>query len=142
MSLGNLTPRAVATSYGELAFWSRPEIYDSDKPVVLAIAGMFSPADDLVNLPNDLGLLVDACIMRMPGGGAPLLNRSDLATVAAAVGEAIAAVFNDRPVMLFGVSIGATVALAVRAPNLARVLAVEPILATGHLWPIAEPLRR
>jgi hypothetical protein len=141
MSLGNLSPRGVATSLGELVFWSRPEIYDSAKPVVLVIAGMFSPADDFANLPDVLGLLGDGCIMRMPGSGAPLLSRDGVRSVATAVEEAIAAVFGGRPVVLLGVSIGAVVALSVRAQNVVRVLAVEPMLATGALWPIVEPLR-
>jgi hypothetical protein len=54
------------------------------------------------------------------------------------VSEAIARRYADRPLLLAGFSLGATVALAVRAPNLRRRFLVEPILDTDGLWPIAD----
>src|SRR5437764_14304141 len=123
MSLGDLTPRSVATRRGPLVLWSRPSLYESRKPVLLAIGGMFASGADLAKLPDVLGLLGEACVMRMPAGGAPLLDAPGVTPVAEAVSEAVETLFKDRPVVLMGVSIGATVALAVRAPNLARVVA-------------------
>jgi hypothetical protein len=44
-------------------------------------------------------------------------------------------------VVLAGVSIGAVLALAVRAPSLRRIVAVEPPLRTQGLWPLQQALR-
>jgi hypothetical protein len=121
--------------------WSPPEIYQGTKPVVLAIGGMFSPVEDLKNLPAIVARLADACVVRMPAASAPTLKGPGVAAVAEALEETLETVFAGRPVMLFGVSIGATATLGVRAANLARVLAIEPVLETGALWPIVEPLR-
>ncbi|WP_372783461.1 hypothetical protein [Phenylobacterium sp.] len=142
VSLGDLVRRDVATRFGPIALWSRPGVFaPSAKPMVLAIGGTFSPVEDLKNLPNALSVLADACIMRMPGADAPPLTSFAVSDIALAVGEFIEAVFPRRPVMLLGVSLGAVVALGVRARNLVRVVAIEPPLITGGLWPIVGPLR-
>jgi pimeloyl-ACP methyl ester carboxylesterase len=144
VSLGDLDRRDVATRFGEIALWSRPEIFAaaSTRPVALAIGGTFSPLESLKNLPDVLGILADACLMRFPGSGARPLASFAISDIALAVGELVETTFPGRPVVLLGTSIGGVVALAVRAPNVARVIALDPPLATGKLWPIVEPLRQ
>jgi pimeloyl-ACP methyl ester carboxylesterase len=142
VSFGDLVRRDVTTRFGVIALWSRPGVFGaSPRPVVLAIGGSFSPAEDLKNLPNAVGILADVCIMRLPGAGAPPLSSLAIADMAQAVGELIETTFPLRPVVLLGVSIGAVVALGVRAANIARVVAIEPPLVTGGLWPVVAPLR-
>ncbi|HEV7385056.1 MAG TPA: alpha/beta fold hydrolase [Phenylobacterium sp.] len=142
VSFGDLVRRDVTTRFGVIALWSRPDIFGaSAKPVVLVIGGSFSPAEDLKTLPDAVGILADTCIMRLPGAGAPPLTSLAIADVALAVGELVESIFPRRPVVLLGVSIGAVVALGVRAANIARVVAIEPPLVTGGLWPIVAPLR-
>jgi pimeloyl-ACP methyl ester carboxylesterase len=144
VSLGDLVRRDVATGLGAIALWSRPDIFDAaaTKPVVLTIGGSFSPLEDLKNLPDVLGILADACLMRFPGSGAPPLATFAISDVARAIGELLEGAFPGRPVVLLGISIGGAVALGVRAPNVARVIAVDPPLRTGKLWPILEPIRQ
>ena len=139
--MGDLQPRAVATPDGEIELWGRPEIYGRDEPLVLALGSGFSPIEDLKNLPDVLGFLADGCLMRTPGAGAPRLRRPGVDPIAKAVGHLLETVFAGRPVVLLGVSIGGVVALSVRASNLVRVVAIEPPLMTGDLWPIVGPLR-
>jgi pimeloyl-ACP methyl ester carboxylesterase len=142
VSIGDLVRRDVTTRFGVIALWSRPDVFGaSAKPLVLAVGGSFSPAEDLKNLPGATGILADVCIMRLPGAGAPPLSSLAVPDVALAVGELVETVFPRRPVVLLGVSIGAVVALGVRAANVARVVAVEPPLVTGGLWPLVAPLR-
>jgi hypothetical protein len=139
---GDLARRDVATRFGPIALWSLPGAYDvSMKPVVLAIGGSLSPIDDLKALLGRLGILADACLMRMPGSEAPPLSSLAVADISLAVEELVEAVFPGRPVVLLGASIGAVVALGVRAANVARIVAVEPPLLTAGLWPIVGPLR-
>ena len=144
MSFGDLVRRDVATRFGEIALWSRPDIFDAaaTRPVMLTIGGSFSPLEDLKNLPDVLGILADACLMRFPGSAAPALASFAMSDIALAVGELVETTFPGRPVVLLGISIGAVVALGVRAPNIARVIAIEPPLTTGKLWPIVGPLRQ
>ena len=142
MSFGDLVRRDVTTRFGVIPLWSRPDVFGaSAKPLVLAIGGSFSRAEDLKNLPDALGILADACIMRLPGAGAPPLSSLAISDVTLAVGELLETVFPGRPVVLLGVSIGAVVALGVRAANVARIVAIEPPLRTGGLWPVVAPLR-
>jgi pimeloyl-ACP methyl ester carboxylesterase len=142
VSFGDLVRRDVTTRFGVIALWSRPDIFDAlAKPVVLAIGGSFSPTEDLKNLPGAVGILADVCIMRLPGAGSPPLRSLAIADVTLAVAELIESTFPRRPVVLLGVSIGAVVALGVRAANIARVVAIEPPLVTGGLWPVVAPLR-
>ena len=89
-----------------------------------------------------LGRVVDAAILRIPGADTPPLADPSFAGMAQAIGEVIAQRFPGRPVVLLGVSIGAVIALAVRAPSLRRIVAVEPPLRTVGLWPIEGMVRR
>ena len=52
------------------------------------------------------------------------------------MGELLESRYPQRPVVLLGASIGAVIALGVRARNLARIVAVEPPLVTAGLWPV------
>ncbi len=109
--------------------------------MVLVIAGLFSPAEDLERLTDELGILADACVVRITGDGAPAPGTFSLPALSGALGELIEATFPDRRVVVLGDSIGAVVALGVRAANLARIVALEPPLIGSKLWPIVGPLR-
>ena len=54
----------------------------------------------------------------------------------------IAALFAGRPVVALGVSAGALVALALRSPQVVRVIAVEPFFSTEKLWPLVHTVRK
>lgn len=141
MTLETLTRRDVQTRLGVVPLWSRPEIFTSRRPLVLAIAGAFAGLDDLSRLPEAMARIADAAVLRTPGIGAPLLSDRSIEGFSQAVGELVDQLFPDRRVILLGVSIGAVAALGVRARSVRRIVAVEPLLATGALWPMAEALR-
>jgi hypothetical protein len=82
---------------------------------------------------------VDYLRIHLPGNHCPRLTDGDgVPVIAAAVSEALAVRYAGRPMLLAGFSVGATVALAVRAPDLKRRFLVEPVLDTDGLWPIAD----
>lgn len=141
MTLETLTRCEVKTSLGAVPLWSRPDIFGSRRPLLLAIAGLFAGPDDLSRLPEVMAPVADAALVRIPGSGPPLLAEPSLQAFSRAIGELIDQLFTDRPVILLGVSLGATAALGVRSPRVRRIVAVEPILETGALWPLVEPLQ-
>jgi hypothetical protein len=141
LKLESLSRRDVKTSAGVLSLWSRPEVFESARPVVLGLQGMFAGLDDLGGLPDVLAPLADAAVVRfqpldLSGQGLPALQ-----AYARALDELITAIFPDRAVVVLGVSLGALAALAVQAPSVRRIVAVEPPLVAGRLWPLEEPLR-
>jgi hypothetical protein len=141
LKLETLARRDVTTSVGMLSLWSRPEILGGARPVVLGLQGLFAGADDLSGLPDVLAPLADAAVVRYPAQGLPGLGLDALRAYARALDELIAATFPDRPVVVLGVSLGALAALALQAPSVRRIVAVEPPLVAGGLWPLLEPLR-
>ena len=142
MTLESLTRREVQTRLGVVPLWSRPDIFTSARPLLLAIAGTFAGPDDLSRLPQVMAPIADAAVLRLPGVGAPPLSDPALEAFPRAVDELIEQLFAHRPVVLAGVSIGAVAALGVRSRSVRRMVAVEPLLATGALWPLAEALGR
>jgi glycosyltransferase involved in cell wall biosynthesis len=137
-----LVQTEIATGAGVLCVSIAPEKRYALKPVVLAIPGTFAPAADIINLGETFGILGSLSVVTLPGGEDPLLAAGGLAAVSRAVSEVIETTFAGRCVVLLGVSLGAIVAFGVRARNLTRVVAVEPLLATGKLWPLVAPLRQ
>jgi pimeloyl-ACP methyl ester carboxylesterase len=127
------SPSPKSPRHGPIWFRGR----EAGRPVVLLITG-FLADERLWDLAPDMLPEFDYLRVHLPGNHSPPLAASDVATVAAAISEAIAVRFGDRPLLLAGFSLGATVALGVRAPNLTRRFLVEPILDTEGLWPIEE----
>lgn len=141
MTFDTLARRDVKTSLGVVPLWSRPDVVGSRRPLLLAIPGLFTGPDELSRLPDVMQGVADTAIVRLPGAEAPLLADRSLPAFSRAVGELIDQLFADRPVILMGVSIGATAALGVRSRHVRRIVAAEPILATEALWPLVQPLR-
>ncbi|MBS0362389.1 MAG: glycosyltransferase [Proteobacteria bacterium] len=110
------------------------------RPVVLAMPGVLATENDLAALAANLGLLADAAMLRPPKDLGPGFAGRSLAEIAEAVGEIVEREFAGRSVVVVGASTGAVIALGVRAPNLARIVAVEPHLVTAGLWPVLGQL--
>ena len=130
----------VITRLGVIRLQLGPGAGDTDLPIVFAMPGILAAPDDLFVLGRRLGMFGALCVMRLPSERGAGLSSSTLADLSAMVGELLESRFADRPVVLLGLSSGAVIALGVRARNLARIVAVEPPLVTGNLWPISEPL--
>lgn len=140
MAAEPLARRSVQTDVGPLEFHGRPEKHDPARPVVVAVTGLFAGPDDLVKLPDMLGIYADGVVV-------PLLQAMRLETpgveaAARAVGALIDQAFAGRQVVLMGVSLGATVCLAVRSPHVRRIVAVEPVLVVEKLWPVLPQVRQ
>ena len=140
MALSDFKQEDVTTRLGVVRLWTTPRAPDSTRPMVFAIPGILSTMADIVALGESLGLLGDMCLMRLPSHRDAPLSSCALPDLAALVGELLETRFAGRPVVALGVSSGAVIALGVRAANLARIVAVEPPLATAGLWPVFGPL--
>lgn len=116
----------IETSRGWVAF--EPPL--GDGLAVVAVGGAFQPPDYLRNLRSPLPL----GYFRLPGCGAPTLDHMSVEAFSEAFDEALPA----RPVILLGISTGATVALNMRKRSIRHVVAVEPFLSTSGLWPLIE----
>jgi pimeloyl-ACP methyl ester carboxylesterase len=117
------------TSLGPVVFWGR----DTGKPVLLLINGSFADFQAMWRMGAYIEG-VDYWRAHLPGNHAPRLIGDSIGVYAAAFDEAIGVLAGDRPVVAAGLSVGALVALALRAPNVRRVVAVEPILQTEGIW--------
>lgn len=140
MSLASLTRTDFATTLGTIPLWHRPGALASAKPVMLSITGAFAVPDTMSKMPAVVGDGCDCFLMHLPGNHTPSLAEMTVDAFGRALSEVIAAAFGDRAVVLQGISIGALTALAVRAPQVRRIVAVEPPLATAKLWPMLGPL--
>jgi hypothetical protein len=141
LTLETLTRREASTRLGVVPIWSRPDIFDSRKPLVVAIAGAFAGPEDLSRLAEVLSPMADAALLHMPGIDAPPLSDPSIEAFSTVVGELIDELFAGRRVVVLGVSIGAVAALGVRSRSVRRIVAVEPLLATAGLWPMVDALR-
>lgn len=119
----------VETPLGPLWFWGR----DTGLPVVVLITGAFAEFDVLDGLSGALDG-VDIWRSHLPGNHSPALAATSVGAYAAAFSHALKTRLADRPVVVLGLSVGALVALGVRAPNVQRLVLVEPPVLTAGLW--------
>jgi len=131
--------RAFDTSLGDIWLRGRPAAFDGDQPLVLAIAGAFGHADALNPL-ADAVADADVLLAHLPGNHCPGLREPTVEGFASAFDEVVGQL--GRPTIVLGVSAGALVALAMRSPRLAGIVAADPPLRTANLWPIIPAFRR
>src|SRR5689334_17528325 len=133
----------VVTRQGVIPLWAPPSVWGSARPGVLVITGAWADASDMIHLHRVLDPEGwDAAVMRLPGNETPVLAETSIAAWAAAVDELIGTVLSGRVVVPLGLSIGALVALALRAPEVKRIVALEPPLVMSKLWPMRETLQQ
>jgi|GEM_PF-1439692 len=141
MNLGDLIRSDFPTSFGTVPLWHPPVAPDSTRPALITIAPAFADDEYMTRLPAVLGDAADVFLMHMPGNHAPVLSGASVGVFAKALGEVLAQAFGSRRVVLFGLGIGAVVALATRSPAIRRVVAVEPLLSMATLWPQISSLQ-
>jgi len=124
----------VETALGPVWFYGR----DTGRPILLLVHGPFSTLGALDQLQSVLSD-VDVLSTYTPGHRAPALVAPGVGPWGAALSMALNARFAWRRCAAVGLSVGALPVMAMDAPNLMRVLLVEPILRTAHLWPL-EPM--
>lgn len=141
MTLDNFTTFTVATRLGAVRFWSKPDAPDPARPVVLVLPGMLTDFETPLSILHNVQILADGYLLELPNTDGRALESCRIEELSQLVGELIESHFGERRVVAVGLSTGAVIALGVRARNLSRIVAVEPYLATGDLWPVMEPLR-
>ncbi len=142
VSLDRLRQTVFETSLGPLSLWSERGALASRRPVVVTITSTFADPDHMSRMQQVLGEAATAVLMHLPGDRPSPLRQTSITAFAQALGEVVTREFHDRPVVLHGLGMGALVALAVRAAPVRRVIAVEPPLATGKLWPMVGGLQQ
>lgn len=142
MSLAALIKTVFTTSLGEVPLWHAAGAQVSPRPVVLFINRPLAPTTAFEALRAAIGDQADLYWMQLPGDQAPHLRDVSLAAFAAAVQEAVGQAFGARPVLLAGQGMGATLALAVQAPTVGRILAIEPELDPATAWPVLPAFRK
>lgn len=127
-----MSPRfEVETSLGPVWLWGR----DTGRPILLVITGAFAAADLFWRMQAHFPT-ADILRVHLPGNHCPELAETSVRAFAAAIDEALAARWPDRPVMALGLSVGGLVALALRSPMVRRLVVVEPVLLTDGVWPL------
>ncbi|PZQ60303.1 MAG: hypothetical protein DI570_14390 [Phenylobacterium zucineum] len=121
----------VATPLGPVWFLGR----DTGRPLLLVVTGAFA-AESLFFRMQDHFPDADILRVHLPGNHSPALSETTVRAFASAIDAALAARWPDRPVMAVGLSIGGLVALALRSPNLRRLVVIEPLLLTEGVWPL------
>ncbi|UTP38262.1 alpha/beta hydrolase [Phenylobacterium sp. LH3H17] len=107
----------------------------SERPLVLFIHGAGRHVAGHVRWFDALGDEVEVVLAELPGHGlAPWLSRTDVEAWTDAFEEAIAATFPRRPFVAVGESLGGLLAMGLAGA--ARIVAFDPPLRTGELWPI------
>jgi hypothetical protein len=104
---------------------------------VLIITGAFAHPSELINAPDLFAPDFGAYVARLPGNGTPPLSEVSIDAFVQAFDEVAARL--GKPVVAHGISVGGLVALAMRSP--CRIVAVDPRLSTGRLWPLNPGLR-
>lgn len=125
----------VLTAQGEIWLWHEPAAADDGRPVVLWIDGAWSIAR-----PRSFelqGLLPEAAVFNahLPGNHAPATRTPTIEAYAAAFSEVLDQL--ARPAVVVGASVSGLAAFALKSPWLRGVVALDPPLLTGKLWPLA-----
>ncbi len=132
--------REFETRLGKIWLWGEAEAFTDDRPIVLVITGAFN--DKRSHIFELQAELPEAAVLigHLPGNHCPTLISPSVGVYAAAYSQVLASL--TRPAVVLGASIGGLVALAMQAPNLRSIIAVEPPLRTGKLWPLVGPFRQ
>lgn len=121
----------VETPFGPVWLLGR----DTGKPLFVLATGLFAQPwvfDRLqIALPD-----VDVARFHLPSNHSPPLVPNSIGTIGRALTIAIEARYPGRPTAILGLSAGALVAMAVSAPQVRRLVLVEPFLRTAHIWPL------
>jgi pimeloyl-ACP methyl ester carboxylesterase len=132
--------REYQTSVGEIWLWGERLAFEGSAPVILGLHGAFNVAeprwiDRLAPQLPDFAVLSS----HVPGNHCPYLVSQSVGAYAAAFSEVLAAL--GRPAVFLGASIGGLVAFAIRSQNLKSIVALDPPLRTGKLWPLTPDFR-
>lgn len=126
--------RTFNTPLGEVWLWGRPEAFDTDAATVLGVTGTYAHPTTMRDLPDLVGGPV--LVADLPGNRCPRLAAQSVGAYVTAFSDVVRQL--ERPVVPFGTSLGATVALGIRGARVRERLAIEPLLDARNadtLWP-------
>jgi len=121
----------VATPQGPVWFTGR----DTGRPLLVVVTGAFAAETQFFGMQEHFPA-ADILRVHLPGNHCPSTSETSVRAFAAAIDGALAARWPDRPLIAVGLSVGGLVALALRSPNLRRLVVVEPVLFTDGVWPL------
>jgi hypothetical protein len=123
----------VETPFGPVWLWGR----DTGRPLVIVATGAFAESWVFDRLQLTLPA-VDVVRFHLPSNHCPALTPNNLGTISRGLTTALETLFPNRPTAIFGLSTGALVALAAKAPQVRRLVLAEPFLRTAHVWPLHD----
>jgi pimeloyl-ACP methyl ester carboxylesterase len=135
-----LEKRTFTTPLGEVWLWGEADAFEGTKPLIFAVLGAFNIETRWPDVIPEHLQGVSVVTAQLPGNHCPHLLTHSVGVYAAAYGQVLARL--GRPAIVVGNSIGALVAMAMRAPNIRAILALEPPLHTAKLWPLVASFRR
>jgi pimeloyl-ACP methyl ester carboxylesterase len=131
--------RSFETPLGEIWLWGEAEAFEAKTPTVMVLTGAFAPKGTLRAFPS---LLPEAPVLisDLPGYVCPALIHQSVGVFCAAYSTVVQSL--QRPVVICGSSLGGTVALGVRTPNLSGVVALDPPMRASALAPMWPEFRK
>jgi hypothetical protein len=127
------------TPAGDVWLWGEPGAARGGKPIVLWISGAFAvERPPSFTLPPRLPQ-ADVLLAHLPGNHSPQPQVHSVEAYSAAFSNVLDQL--GRPAVVVGSSIGGLTALGLRSPHLRGVVALEPPLRTGQLWPLRPDFR-
>lgn len=127
--------RTFQTPLGEVWLRGRPGAFEGTRRLIVCVLGAFASAERLVELPEAANYC-DVLLADLPGNRCPELVATSIGAYAAAFDNVLRQL--DRPLILYGSSIGGVVALSMRAPQIRSIVAVDPPVRTADLWPLLD----
>jgi pimeloyl-ACP methyl ester carboxylesterase len=128
----------VRTSLGRIPLTGKLSD-DRSRPVLLVIRGIFHGDKYAEWLIAEFADQADVLLAHVPGMNSPTLAASDLATMGRAFREMVEQELAERDVVVFGMSTGCLVALAMgRLPQVRRMVLLDPYLNVGACWALRE----
>ncbi|PZQ65551.1 MAG: hypothetical protein DI570_01400 [Phenylobacterium zucineum] len=124
------------TLLGTLPFWTLPEPPGSDRPVLLMIPSSFMDVSALNRVPR---LLADGCqvvLAPLPLTISPTVPDLSAWRIAAALDQMVGRDFRGRPVVAMGFGDGGLIAAMLRAPEVVRIMPLDPPLRSDKAWPL------
>ncbi|MEW5685549.1 MAG: hypothetical protein AB1942_11575 [Pseudomonadota bacterium] len=124
------------TLLGTMPYWTREEPAASDRPVLLVIPSSFMDVSALNRLPR---LLADDCqvvLAPLPLTIAPIVPDLAAWRVAAALDQVVGQGFRGRPLVVMGFGDGGLIAVMMRAPEIVRILSLDPPVRSAQAWPL------
>jgi len=134
--------RSFETSLGEVWVWASAQAFSSNRPIMLGINGAFSIRRPPLLMMQPYVPRADVVNIFLPGNHCPPLRITSITAYARAYEEVFNTRFANRPMVIYGSSVGGLVAMAMTLPSLKGMLLAEPPLVTDKLWPLIDVLRK